>query len=128
MTKLNLILAVLLVVALGALLINGCVHKKKGFEAKVMNITTEQLREKIKKGEDLILLDVRQPEEYAAGHIENALLIPLGELDMRSDELDKNKEIVVYCRSGRRSRMGADKLIKSGFTRVTNVLGGFNAW
>lgn len=77
-----------------------------------------------------LLLDVRQPEEYAAVHAVGAKLIPLGELPYRLNELKqfKDKPVAVICRSGRRSARGADILRGAGFSQVTNVEGGTNAW
>lgn len=73
-------------------------------------------------------LDVRQPEEYAAGYIPNSTLIPLDELESRLDELPRDKEIVVVCRSGGPSQEGRDILLKNGFTSVYSMDGGVIAW
>ncbi len=70
------------------------------------------------------ILDVRQPEEWEAGHIPGATLIPLGELESRVDELPQDEEIVVVCRSGNRSATGRDILLDAGFTDVTSMGGG----
>lgn len=80
-----------------------------------------------KKGEYL-LLDVRQPEEYEAGHIPGATLIPLGELEARQGELDRNKKIIAYCRSGRRSMAAAIALCGLGFKGVQHLDGGILDW
>jgi len=74
------------------------------------------------------ILDVRQPEEWEAGHIPGATLIPLGELESRVDELPQDEEIVVVCRSGNRSATGRDILLDAGFTDVTSMGGGMNEW
>ncbi len=74
------------------------------------------------------LLDVRQPEEWEAGHIPGATLIPLGELESRVGELPEDQQIVVVCRSGNRSASGRDILLDAGFTDVTSMDGGMNAW
>jgi len=74
------------------------------------------------------LLDVRTPEEWAAGHVPGATLIPLDELASRTSELPKGEDIVVICRSGNRSATGRDILLSAGFESVTSVAGGFNQW
>jgi rhodanese-related sulfurtransferase len=74
------------------------------------------------------ILDVREPSEWNDAHIAGATLIPLGELQARVNELPKDKEIVVVCRSGNRSAEGRDILLNSGFTQVTSMAGGLNQW
>jgi rhodanese-related sulfurtransferase len=73
------------------------------------------------------VLDVRQPEEYAAGHIAGARLIPLGELQGRADELPRDREIVVVCASGSRSASATRLLASLGYNAV-NLNGGMGAW
>ena len=77
-----------------------------------------------------LLLDVREPAEYAAIHAPNAKLIPLGEVGLRLKEIEayKDKPIAVMCRSGRRSAKAVALLREAGFTRVSNVQGGIQAW
>ena len=74
------------------------------------------------------LLDVRQPEEWAESHIEGSTLIPLGELEARLGEVPRDRDVVVFCRSGNRSRRGRDILLEAGFKRVTSMAGGLKAW
>jgi rhodanese-related sulfurtransferase len=74
------------------------------------------------------MLDVRQPEEWNVGRIEGATLIPLSELPDRLDEVPKNMEIIVYCRSGNRSATARDLLISEGYQSVTSLEGGINNW
>ena len=74
------------------------------------------------------ILDVRTQEEWDAGHIPGATLIPLDELSLRVDELPKNMEIVVVCRSGNRSATARDILLNAGFSSVTSMNGGVNQW
>ena len=77
-----------------------------------------------------MLLDVREPDEYAAIHAVNAKLIPLGEVGARLKEIEayKDKPVAVICRSGRRSAQAVSLLKESGFTQVVNVEGGTQAW
>jgi len=74
------------------------------------------------------ILDVREEAEFAFGHIEGATSIPMDELDSRMNELDKNQEIYVICRTGKRSDLAAQKLAKHGFEKVYNVLPGMTGW
>ncbi|MDD4912905.1 MAG: rhodanese-like domain-containing protein [Sideroxydans sp.] len=77
-----------------------------------------------------LLLDVREPDEYAAVHAVNAKLIPLGEVGARLKEVEayKDKPVAVICRSGRRSAQAVGILKDAGFTQVVNVQGGTSAW
>ncbi|SOC24025.1 rhodanese-related sulfurtransferase [Ureibacillus xyleni] len=75
-----------------------------------------------------VLLDVREEVEYAFGHIEGAKSIPLGELEDRLNELDKEQEIYIVCRTGKRSDLAASKLAANGFTKVFNVVPGMTSW
>jgi len=83
--------------------------------------------DKDEKGE-YILLDVRQPEEYEAGHIPGAILIPLGELEAREGELGRDKKIIAYCRSGHRGMAAAIALCGLGFKGVHHLGGGILKW
>jgi rhodanese-related sulfurtransferase len=78
----------------------------------------------------IAFLDVREPKEYKAGHIPDAVNIPRGFLEFRiGKELpDKNAVIVVYCRSGARSFLGSDTLMKMGYRNIKNMDGGWKAW
>ena len=74
------------------------------------------------------ILDVREPDEWNEAHISGATLVPLGELASRVNELPKDQEIVVVCRSGNRSAQARDLLVNEGFTQVTSMAGGLNQW
>lgn len=74
-----------------------------------------------------VLVDVRSPEEFAQGHIDGALNIPIGELEQRMGELPKEKDIVLYCRSGARSSRGRSMLTNAGYAKVHN-LGAMSNW
>ena len=75
-----------------------------------------------------LILDVREEAEYVFGHIEGAKSIPMGELETRLGELDQTQEIYVICRTGKRSDMAAQLLVKNDFTKVYNVLPGMTEW
>ncbi len=80
--------------------------------------------------EDAVVLDVREPAEYAQGHIPRARHVPLGELSRRLNELEKfrDKPIIVACRSGHRSAGACGILARNGFQNVYNLAGGMIAW
>jgi rhodanese-related sulfurtransferase len=89
--------------------------------------TVLTLSEKL-KNEDLHLIDVRGYAEFAGGRVAGARLFPLGELEKRCAELDREKTIYVICRTGNRSAQAQKKLNALGFTDVINVAGGLEAW
>ncbi|MBM3699407.1 MAG: rhodanese-like domain-containing protein [Actinobacteria bacterium] len=93
----------------------------------VMSITPEEGYRIISENMDYFLIDVRTEEEYMQGYIETANLIPLQELESRLDEIPKNKQIIIYCRSGNRSREAANILINNGFGMVYDM-GGIIDW
>jgi rhodanese-related sulfurtransferase len=80
--------------------------------------------------QDAVLLDVREANEFEGGRLPNAIHIPLSQLKDRTGELAKHKAkpVVVYCATGRRSRMAAGPLAKAGFASVYNLAGGIDAW
>ncbi len=90
--------------------------------------------DKIKNKEDIILLDVRTPEEYEEIHLENALLLPVQQLSAQSlagiglGENAKDKEIIIYCRSGARSKTAYDIMKSLGYTNIKSVAGGMVHW
>jgi rhodanese-related sulfurtransferase len=75
-----------------------------------------------------LVLDVREPAEWAQGHIPGATLIPLGDLAARLGELGRDRPIVVVCRTGNRSAQGRDILLGAGFPAVTSLDGGMTEW
>ncbi len=77
---------------------------------------------------DFLVLDVRQPEEFAVGHVPNAVLIPLGDLQAKASEIPTDIPVYVICRSGNRSRQASKILVELGFQDVRNVDGGVLAW
>ena len=94
------------------------------------NISVEELKARMDAGEKLNLIDVREPNEYQEFNI-GAKLVPLGKImSMQADELDdlKNEEVILHCRSGKRSATAALFLESMGFTNTVNVTGGVLAW
>ena len=94
-----------------------------------MDITVQELKQRLDAGEKLNLFDVREPNEYEADNI-GAQLIPLGDLPYELDQLDglQDDEIIVHCRSGSRSARAQQILEENGFTNVRNVIGGILAY
>ncbi|MDH7568905.1 MAG: molybdopterin-synthase adenylyltransferase MoeB [Armatimonadota bacterium] len=92
------------------------------------SLTPGALKEKLERGDALILVDVREPVEFAMGHLPGALHIPLSQLRARVDELDPAAEVVLYCSVGERSAAAAAFLRRRGFTRVSHLAGGILRW
>lgn len=90
--------------------------------------SNEELGKKLAANENIVLLDVREAAEYAFNHIPKALSIPLGDLENRIEELNKEAEIYVICRTGNRSDFAAQQLTEHGFKQVYNVIPGMCEW
>ncbi|HEY1462982.1 MAG TPA: molybdopterin-synthase adenylyltransferase MoeB [Terriglobales bacterium] len=103
----------------------------RGEEVEVEETTSdmqvEELKQRLDRGDDIFVLDVREPHEYQICNL-NGHLIPLGELPQRVSELDSSREIVAHCRSGARSAKAVDFLRQAGFKKVRNLAGGVLAW
>ncbi|MBW2272192.1 MAG: molybdopterin-synthase adenylyltransferase MoeB [Deltaproteobacteria bacterium] len=99
-------------------------------QIEVPELSASELSARMARGEDLLLLDVREPDEFERARIEGAVLLPLGELEARVGELAdwKERPVVVQCRTGRRSELACRTLLGRGFTRVENLDGGIEAW
>jgi rhodanese-related sulfurtransferase/TusA-related sulfurtransferase len=91
-------------------------------------VTNEELQKKIEANENIVVLDVREPAEFAFSHIPNAQSIPLGELEKHLSELNQEAEIYVVCRTGNRSDLAAQTLTENGFKHVINVVPGMSQW
>ncbi len=96
--------------------------------APVPAIGVRELKRRLDAKEKFVLVDVREPYEYEIARIPGARLIPLGELPARLSELDSTDEIVLHCKSGRRSAKALGVLKEAGFARLWNVTGGIEAW
>jgi molybdopterin/thiamine biosynthesis adenylyltransferase/rhodanese-related sulfurtransferase len=97
-------------------------------EAPVPEISVSELKARLETGADFLLLDVREPYEYDIARIPGAKLIPLGELPSRMSELDSAQEIALHCKTGRRSAQALRALREAGFSKLSNVHGGIEAW
>lgn len=102
---------------------------QKGENKMFQQISQDEAKRIIDLKENYILIDVREQEEYNEGHIKGAILIPYTEIESKAPEMlpDKNKRILVYCRSGRRSKIAAQMLAELGYTNVLEF-GGIIDW
>ncbi len=92
------------------------------------DITPEQLKRRIDAGENLFVLDVRNPNEFAICRIPGTVLVPLLELPSRFAEVPKDREVIVHCKSGMRSAKAIEFLKAQGYTRLVNLTGGVLGW
>ncbi len=102
---------------------------EKGEKAMYDIITAEEAKKIMDSGEEYVLLDVREQDEFDEGHIAGAILIPYTEIENKAEEMlpDRDKQILVYCRSGRRSKIAAESLAKLGYTNIKEF-GGIIDW
>ena len=115
---------------LAAALLAGCSQAKpKKQEAVYMNISAQEAKKIMDSREGYVILDVRTQEEFDQGHIPGAILIPDYEIEARAQKelTDKDQLILVYCRSGRRSKLAAEILVKLGYTNIREF-GGIIDW
>ncbi|MBR6549299.1 MAG: rhodanese-like domain-containing protein [Clostridia bacterium] len=123
------ILVVLCVVLSFGLL--GCVKQKSdsAIPIKYRQINVQEAKEIMDSTDDYVLLDVRTVQEYDEGHIAGAVLIPYDEIPQKADVVlpQKDRLILIYCRSGRRSKIAAQSLVDMGYTNIVEF-GGINDW
>ena len=120
----------MMLVLLAMILLTACAqNKEKDREAVSMNITAEEAKRIMDNEEGYIILDVREQDEYDAGHIPGAILIPYTQIEAKASEMlaDKDQLILVYCRSGRRSKIAAEALVELGYTNIKEF-GGIIDW
>lgn len=105
------------------------ISDKKGEKIMYEQITAEEAKRIMDSGEEHIVLDVREQDEYDAGHIADAILIPYTEIAEKAEEMlpDKDALILVYCRSGRRSKIAAESMVALGYTNIKEF-GGIIDW
>ena len=95
----------------------------------IEEISATNLKTRLDAGEDIQLIDVRQPDEFGFAKIEGSKLIPLGDVLKRMDEIDQNRETVIHCKMGGRSAKAIELLKQAGFTgEMKNLKGGITAW
>ncbi len=120
----------LILILLAVMLLTACGQDKKNEQETVyMTISAEKAKQIMDSEEGYVILDVRTQEEYDEGHIPGAIVIPLAEIEDRAEEelTDKDQLILVYCRSGRRSKMAAEALVQLGYTNIKEF-GGILDW
>ncbi|MFB1489400.1 MULTISPECIES: rhd_2599 family sulfurtransferase [unclassified Thiocapsa] len=94
----------------------------------INEIDSESLHGKIMGGEDVLLVDIRTPAEIAQGAIPDAMRLPMHLIPIRISELPKDRDVVLYCRSGARSYQACAYMMQQGYNRVLNLRGGIIAW
>jgi sulfur-carrier protein adenylyltransferase/sulfurtransferase len=104
------------------------VFKEKNVQFQVKSITVGELKARREAGDDLVLLDVRDPHEWEISSISEELRIPKSQVMARATEIPRDREVVVYCRTGVRSRDSILMLQNQGFTNLVNLKGGITAW
>ena len=120
----------LIIILLLMLALSACGQAKENDQGAVyMNITAEEAKQIMDTEEGCIILDVREQEEYDAGHIPGAILIPYTQMGEKANDMlpDKDQLILVYCRSGRRSKIAAEALVELGYTNIKEF-GGIIDW
>lgn len=117
-------------VLLAAVLLVSCTAKDNSSTGEgYMEITAGEAKRYMDENADAVILDVREESEYAEGHIPGAILLPYGKIGERAEKVlpDKDALILVYCRSGRRSKIAANALVELGYTNVKEF-GGIIDW
>lgn len=94
----------------------------------ITQCTAQHLQQRLQNGDDLLLLDVREPNEFAFAHIDGSVHIPLNQIPERVQELNKMQDIVVICHHGMRSQQACFFLEQYGFNQLYNLKGGIDAW
>ena len=117
------VILVLAVVVIGALLLTNRGTQTAGLPA---TISINDAAQRFEQG--AFLLDVRTVEEWNQGHVDGAVLIPLDQLDGRVNEIPKDQDVLIICRSGNRSSQARDILRGYGWNQTTSISGGINAW
>lgn len=99
-------------------------------ESNIVQLNVADFKSRLAESKDVVLLDVRTPEEFVAGNIEGAINIDFKapDFEQKIGALDKNKTYYVYCLSGMRSRKAADRMSELGFTSLYTLDGGYSAW
>ena len=120
----------LIFLLLAVMMLTACGQAKENDQGAVyVNITAEEAKEIMDTEEGYVILDVREQDEYDAGHISGAILIPFTQIEAKANEMlpDKDQLILVYCRSGRRSKIAAEALAELGYTNIKEF-GGIIDW
>lgn len=125
---------VFIILIIASLLMISCSNSNQSVdenetEGKAIMISPEEAKENLDEDSEIVLLDVRTPSEYESGHIEDAVLLPLDQLNEKASEVipDQEKTYYVYCRSGNRSATAAQLLVDMGYENIYD-LGGISDW
>jgi sulfur-carrier protein adenylyltransferase/sulfurtransferase len=99
-------------------------------QTRIREVSAEDVLRELQRGEPLVVLDVREPEEYQRGHLPGAISIPRGVIEGQAPQIlrDPGAAIVVYCASGMRSALAADTLQQMGYASLRSMAGGFRSW
>lgn len=134
MTILIIILVLLAIAAAGWYMTHNTMDTSTSTSgsAQIQTLSPQDAKAKMDSGEALTIVDVREPDEYAGGHIPNAVNISLGTITGTANGTvkglpDKSAAIMVYCRTGKRSRKAAEKLVSLGYTQIMDI-GGITSW
>lgn len=119
------LMGILLILGVGIIGMAGYAHQTKA--GGYQEVSAEEAKKLIAE-QEVFILDVREPDEFAQGHLPNSKLIPTGEISQRLDEISKDKALLVVCRSGRRSGIVSKYLVEKGYIQVYNLQGGVTAW
>lgn len=130
MTK---IIVIIIIFAVLTVILSGVLDSKPGSSKMSKNVTVispETAQQKISDNPKILIIDVRTKGEYSQGHLPKAKNIPLSSLEehFTKNPINKDKEIILYCASGNRSRTAGKKLEKLGYTQIYDIMGGYNAW
>jgi len=109
-------------------LCKACGHSSLPLTEESISISPEEVKKKLSSKENAVIVDVRWPDEVRAAHIEASIHVPLNQLEKRMAELPKDKQLVMLCHHGNRSRYATIMLLCNGFADVKNMVGGIDAW
>jgi rhodanese-related sulfurtransferase len=126
--KKRLVLTLVVIIAVSALIIYYTQIHLPSTTISFGDVTVEEAKSLVESNVSLIIVDVRTREEYDSGHIEGAILIPVSELEGRINELSKEEELLIYCRTGNRSTNSVNILKANGYTKIFHMNDGIIAW
>lgn len=107
-----------------------CNSQSQTSQSAIQNKSVKEVKELLEKNKNITLLDVRTSEEFKTGHIANSTLFPVDTIQQKAETIvkDKNTKLVVYCRTGKRSKKAAETLKSLGYNNIINMEGGITAW
>lgn len=126
--KKRLVLTLVVIIAVSALIIYYTQIHLPSTTISFGDVTVEEAKSLVESNVSLIIVDVRTREEYDSGHIEGAILIPVSELESRINELSKEEELLIYCRTGNRSSNSVNILKANGYTKIFHMNDGIIVW